>query len=613
MKKTSIILASLVSLFFVSCDKDHFADLNTDPSKNDKADIKLSVTEAIKQMYQDDYLTWYYNNLKYIYPWSQVCAVGSSNGAEFNQMGSYGGHNIYKSMIPQLLDVRDMIEKLPVEQKDVYQAIKAMTYPIAIYTSMTVSDNTGSMVYSEAGLAPYTGLLTPKYDNQELLFAEWLKQLDQAIVDLGKNGQLSMGIQDVVYQGDYQRWIKFCNLLKLRIAARLVNVDRPKALSIASEVGKSNLYMVNLDDDFLYSRGSKYYGSTEGLGGGYGNKRLIDFMVQNFDPRVRFVFQKNSFNAEIVQGFIDAKKKLPPYVENYVDFDAAGNFAGWKAPGEPWVRYFGVPISPDETNKASNNIYFDQSNLYKLKIDDEEKSYAATSSFNNKQVQTKLNFTYPTKPKGRVIEMKDNYPGLIVVMGSAAETNLYLAEFKLLGADLPLSAQEYFNAGVDLSVRRMDELAKNNGNFYYESDPVYTNTADAQRGAIKLRENEINVLLANPAYDLSIDGLEKVYIQQYINFMSTPGDLWTTIRRSGIPKRNSQYLAYEPFTSSGTEMVIPRRFLVELPTADDLNYVNKNKSLEEQGFTGGDRSPLVLNKQRLWFDKNNPDYGNGPK
>lgn len=159
----------------------------------------------------------------------------------------------------------------------------------------------------------------------------------------------------------------------------------------------------------------------------------------------------------------------------------------------------------------------------------------------------------------------------------------------------------------------MDALAKNNGNLYYEKDPVYANEVEAIQGATKLREGEIADLLEQAAYDLSVDGLEKVYIQQYINFMTTPGDLWATVRRSGIPKRNSAYLPYVPFLSSGAELVIPRRFEITLPTADDLNYANKQAAMQEQGFTAGSNNPTVLSSERLWFDKNNPDYGNGPK
>jgi len=106
--------------------------------------------------------------------------------------------------------------------------------------------------------------------------------------------------------------------------------------------------------------------------------------------------------------------------------------------------------------------------------------------------------------------------------------------------------------------------------------------------------------------------LEKVYIQQYINFMNTPHDIWTLVRRSGIPKKGSAYLPWEDFLTSGTEATIPRRFVVGTPTEDDLNYSNKQAAVTEQGFTTGTNSPSVLSSERLWFDTGNPAYGAGP-
>ncbi|HKL33446.1 MAG TPA: SusD/RagB family nutrient-binding outer membrane lipoprotein, partial [Tangfeifania sp.] len=242
-----------------------------------------------------------------------------------------------------------------------------------------------------------------------------------------------------------------------------------------------------------------------------------------------------------------------------------------------------------------------------------EKTYGSVSYYSEKLQRTTYNFTYPTKPGGRVIELVDNDPPLNVIFGSAAETNLYFAEFRSLGANLPKSAQEYFNRGVELSVKRADLLAENNQLPYYSSDPVYTDANMADAAATYLRDGEVADLLATDAYDLSTDALEKIYIQQYINFMYTPRDLWSTVRRSGVPKKGSQYLAWEEFTSNGAELNVPRRFVVQTPTADDLNYENKMEAVEEQGFTTGTPDPNVLNSERLWFDKQNPNYGAGPQ
>lgn len=148
---------------------------------------------------------------------------------------------------------------------------------------------------------------------------------------------------------------------------------------------------------------------------------------------------------------------------------------------------------------------------------------------------------------------------------------------------------------------------------YYNADPVYADAAEAEAAATKLRSNEIADLLASPVCNLSTDGLEKVYIQQYINYANTPGDVWATVRRSGVPKKGSAYLPWENFTSSGAEMAIPRRFEIIMPGKDDLNYSNKMEAITEQGITPGVHDAITLNTERLWFDLQNPQYGMGPK
>ncbi|MCY1723275.1 SusD/RagB family nutrient-binding outer membrane lipoprotein [Prolixibacteraceae bacterium Z1-6] len=609
MKTTYKLIFALIFIFSIGCDR--FSDLNSDPSDLTEPDLRFSMTKAIEQMYDNDYTIWFYNNFQYIHPWIQVGTMQGGNAGDFNQMGPDAEQNIYAKLFPQTMDIRYRIDEMEEGTKETYQALRAMTFPIQIAPALTNTDNTGSLTYTEAGLAPYTNppLLTPVVDNQETLFTTWLAELDEAIEGLTADNQFSMSSQDAIYGGDYTKWAKYCNLLKLRIAARLVTQNRTKALSIVEEVANSSVgYMDELNDDFIYRRNVKYFGTGNGMWIGYAGRNLVDFLLENKDPRVRFIFDKNDFNGEVVQAFIDAGKDLPPYIEPLVKYDTGGNFAGWEGDGEPWVRYHGAPVSPDATLDPANDIYFNQSATNQI----ENKSYDALSLYSEKLTRTSYRFTYPTKPGGRVIELRDNEPPHNVVLGSAAETNLYFAEFKLLGANLPKSAQEYLNWGVELSVKRADKLAENQQMPYYNGDPVYTNEIDADAAATKLRDGEIAELLSHSAYDLSIDALEKVYIQQYINFMNTPNDLWTLVRRSGIPKKGSAYLPWENFTLSDQDVSVPRRFVVDTPTEDDLNFANKKASIDEQGFTSGTNSPSVLESERLWFDENNPAYGAGP-
>lgn len=615
MKETYKILLVLMAVLAISCNRDDFADLNSNPSTLSTPELRYSTAQVINRMYNNDYLIWFYTNFDYVYPWSQVTGSGTGNGEAFVEMAAQGGaQNLYGSLMPNAKDIRAQIALMSEEDQAARRAISGITFAAQVSVALTSTDYKGSMVYSEAGLAPYTTppLITPIYDNQEALFNTWLAELDNAIADFAAADQFSIGTQDIVYGGDYTKWAKFCNLLKLKIAARLVNANRAKALEIAAEVANSAAgYMDELADDFIYNRGPEYRGTGNGTQPGTGGKNLVDFLRDNKDPRVRFLFNKNSFNAEVVQAFIDAGADLPSYVEQYVNYDLNGDFDSWSGPGEPWVRYHGAPLSPEKRFDVTYDDYFQQGANNKIELNGVEKTYSSTSSFAEKNTRTSINFTYPTEPGGRLLQKNGDHPALEIILGSAAETNLYLAEFKLLGANVPGTAQSYFDRGVELSVLRMDIMANKTGTAYYESDPVYDG-AMAETASTKLKADEIADLLALPAYDLTTDGLEKVYIQQYINFAITPHDMFTTVRRSGVPMAGSTILPWEEITVAGSALTIPRRFEIGTPTEDNVNFANAKSALDAQGFTTGTNSPSLLNSERIWFDINNPGYGEGP-
>ncbi|HPE58663.1 MAG TPA: hypothetical protein PK904_19815, partial [Bacteroidales bacterium] len=105
MKNTFKIIFALIFLMAWGCDKDHFAELNSDPSSLSDPDLRYSVTKAVEQMYGNDYTNWFYTNFQYLYPWVQITSMQGGNGPGMAEMGPYGSQNIYSGLIPQTMDV----------------------------------------------------------------------------------------------------------------------------------------------------------------------------------------------------------------------------------------------------------------------------------------------------------------------------------------------------------------------------------------------------------------------------------------------------------------------------------------------------------------------------
>ena len=623
MRFKSIIAAALIgtTLFTSTGCKDDFSDTNTDPSVINKGDIRFLFTNGLLNFEPQGYLTWYYN-AAYTTRWVQSYAATGSNGDMFNVMGATGGQGgMTVEVLKSAREVSYLLDNMDPAEAAKYQYIKHMFSPILVYLGMFDTDMYGDMPYTEAVMARYTNpmLLTPKFDTMEELYTIWYDQLVEAVNVLSNpvtvNGtqitQTALGAQDFVYGGNAAKWAKFANSLKLKLAVRLLHQNKAKALAIAKEAAANPAgLMTSLNDDFVYNKGSQEYHFGDDVNPGAPSKQLVDLMINSRDPRVRFFYQKNDFNSKVVQAFFDTNKELPSYIAANVESEVVNGkkvFKAWKGAGEPWVRYYGIPVEVMASQKGEYKDYFD-SNLWKISMGGKEKTYTPYAYFNREMVQGMKDYTFPDAPNVSVKPDDEDYPWYGMFY-SAAEVNLYLAELKLIGADLPGTAADYFKNGVELSVRAYDKLANLNKIPYYHS--VY----DANEKSIKLVDGEVETLLANPAYQLTGNkaaDLEKVYIQQYIHFVMIPNDQFVSARRSGVPMVNSTILPYVRFSPT-VDYVIPRRFEISAVEKSDLMYDIKMAAYARQGFSvGTNNDPVKLNTERVWQDKGAPNFGAGP-
>ena len=355
---------------------------------------------------------------------------------------------------------------------------------------------------------------------------------------------------------------------------------------------------------------------------GGGSMQLINFMLEHFDPRIRVFFEKNDYNSIVVQAFYDKGQRLPSFVEeNVISEEVNGKkvFKGWKAPGEPWVRYYGLPTEV-EAGLADQHPeyadYFDKAGkLWKVSDKDGngETTYYPYSPLNQYMFDKKVIIDYPVAPGAPKVQITDLYAWYGLYL-STAEVNLYLAELKLLsqGQDIGFSgnAESYLKKGVEYSMRAYDKLAGLNHIPYYDN----TFGQDKFDVTIKLQENEVTRLLNDPI--LTLDGsttenLEKVYLQQYIHFIFFPADQYIMMRRSGCPMKESDLYPMLNLNPKVSNYPLPRRFQVTQPTVDDKMGDIKRKAYQDQGYSYGPE-PTILNTERVWYDKKAPQFGEGP-
>lgn len=629
MRKLKYIFAVLLAgLFITTSCSDDLADINSNPSQVTKADISYLFAQAVNEFEPSGYLLWYYN-APMTYSWSQMGVPTGGFSPNYTLSTATGDQGSqYIRVLRYVRDIEYVRSNMSADESAKYANVAACADVLLVYLGIFDTDMYGDIPFTEAARARYGGTLTPKYDRIASLYDLWLGTLDNSINTLtNSKNQTFVAKQDVIYKADAEKWAKLANSLKLKIAARLISQDKARALSIASQVANASCGYIDSDsDDFMFNKasavtsddGDKVYHWNEGfLASTAASQRVVDFMLANKDPRVRFFFKKNSWNSKIVQGFFDQDKNIPAYVLDNVDYSTDANgkktFVAWKGMGEPWVRYYGLPAEMDASlNPGLYGDYFDYSNRFKLKIGEAEKTFTPFSGFQQEMIIGRIDFTIPTLPGGPVIEDKDDNPWYGMYM-STAEVNLYLAEFKLLGASLPKTAAEYFNKAVKASVVEYDKLASLNKIPYYGKTYDY----DVNEKVIDLKDGEIDAMVANVDYQLTGDAaldLEKVYIQQLIHFTLYPSDQFVTARRSGCPKTGSTLIEREDHSPSVAYNAIPRRFEVGVPSPTDLMYKNIQDAYKAQGFTAGtSQAGTLLNAERVWQDINAPQFGEGPK
>ena len=563
----------LLALLMVNC-TDKFADLNKDPREVNDPDLSHLLTNALYNSAGDEYLQWFYNNSVYFWRFAQLTTARGGNAPDFNNTAALGGVPLIRVMI-DMKEIRYRIDQMPEDQKKSYQAFKAITYIPQVQLGLRATDWQGSMVYSEAVNARYSGNLTPKYDTQEELFTQWLAELKDAITVLlaADNAQVRPGNQDFIYRSNWLSWARYANSLRLRIAARYEITNPTLMKQLLAEIVSLKDPQGNLLLITEASQNAVWAPGVNELGPGgtntlwienYGpSKNFSAFARKNQDPRLKIFFRMNDLSEANLTLIQAAGQTLPKWVKFPVV--------------EPWDRLVGAPVAPDSSGVTD---------YYGAALRDaDNRTYARLPYVDFNLIKPKQN--------GR------NGEYMNVLMG-AAEVSLYLAEFVEKGHVTGIgTAKSWYEKGVRLSLEQYNLRAQRAQIVDFATRGIQAGEIDAY-----LAKDDVKYVDGDPK------NKEKIILQQIIHLFDNPYEGIAVARRTGFPKKGSTIWAWEPYLSSGTELKLPRRFPWNRPYIE-TNQPNFEAALNAQGFTVNAFEGTVLNSQRVWWDKNAPDYGNG--
>lgn len=148
---------------------------------------------------------------------------------------------ITNKWIKRIREIEPTLENHP-EYNDMYQI---MRINLAIST-IRMTDTFGDIPYFKAG----RGETLIPYDSQKDIYYDVFKELTEAVTELKqkKSNQLQYNTEDLIYQGDVDKWIKLANSLRLRAAMRLSFIDPDKAKAEGEAALKESLIASNSDN-----------------------------------------------------------------------------------------------------------------------------------------------------------------------------------------------------------------------------------------------------------------------------------------------------------------------------------------------------------------------------
>ncbi len=181
----------------------------------------------------------------------------------------------------------------------------AVATVIKIAAMSRVTDTYGPIPYSAIGET--TDLAVP-YDSQKDVYNEFFTELSEAIETLDTHrGSALSPMGDYVYGGDINKWVKFANSLKLRLAMRVSFVDRKLSQQMAEEAIKGGVIESNADNAMwkyfstltnpLYTAVMYNSSGSETGGDTHAAADIICYMNGYDDPRREAYFLKSTFDG----------------------------------------------------------------------------------------------------------------------------------------------------------------------------------------------------------------------------------------------------------------------------------------------------------------------------
>ena len=294
MKNIKIYLLVMLTVMGIlsSCDKD-FDELNVNTVDPITLDAQFIMNRAIiEATYPDNFATLQMLTYNFGIVQQIITPFGSSlSGGNYNIFNPGNTTpvwiNFYRNVLKQTVDAIEKT-KSDANRTNLYNEARIWK----AYSFMILTDTYGDIPYTEAAQGFISGTIQPKYDKQEVIYKDILKELDEATTALSAAKPTSTG--DILYGGDIVKWKRFGNSLLLRAAMRLTKVAPDLAKTYVAKAVAGGLMQSNSDDAVLrhtslYNNWIAVHLTAREKANFYLAKPFVDFLKSKNDPRLKSI------------------------------------------------------------------------------------------------------------------------------------------------------------------------------------------------------------------------------------------------------------------------------------------------------------------------------------
>lgn len=299
------IIVLFAILFVVTACDDRFEKMNEDPIKITEIPDDFLFATLVRNTVRDGISRWQQD---YGAQYAHQAISNSWNKSIDQYYDNHGQGDVPEGMFGDTyrytIKYANDIISLNSEEGNVNEVRIAMTRIIAIVNFAKLTDFFGDIPYFEAGMGKDEVYL-PKYDKQDEIYADMVEQLKVQMEVLKVADPVNAyPNQDPMFDNDLDKWVRFANSFRLRLAMRARFTDPSKYNPIISDCldqplieecdqsagiehqdsENGELYNPWYNKKVEFDKGTFQYNVSE---------KLVDWLKQTNDPRMVALVEPN--------------------------------------------------------------------------------------------------------------------------------------------------------------------------------------------------------------------------------------------------------------------------------------------------------------------------------